>query len=216
MKIAQIMKGELPKTEQQTSIFSEILEADIPPQEKSVQRLGEEAQLILGAGLETTGWALSTTAFHIIDQPSVFAKLRAELKTAIPNPNAQLDWLQLEKLPYLSACIQEGIRLSYGVSARNPRVSPNKATKYKAWDIPAGTPVSMTIVDVHNDERVFPNSRAFVPERWLGNPKTENGSSLNRYFVAFGKGARSCLGIKYVISSTSVVGSLYQTFLCEC
>jgi cytochrome P450 len=90
-------------------------------------------------------------------------------------------------------------------------VSPNKATKYKAWDIPAGTPVSMTIVDVHNDERVFPNSRAFVPERWLGNPKTENGSSLNRYFVAFGKGARSCLGIKYVISSTSVVG-----FLCEC
>jgi cytochrome P450 len=70
--------------------------------------------------------------------------------------------------------------------------------KYKDYLIPAGTPVSMTSVDVHHDERIYPNSRSFIPERWLDNPKTENGSNLNRYFVAFGKGARSCLGIKYV------------------
>ena len=56
----------------------------------------------------------------------------------------------------------------------------------------------MTIIDVHHDEHIYPNSRSFIPERWLENPKTENGANLNRYFVAFGKGARSCLGIKYV------------------
>lgn len=57
----------------------------------------------------------------------------------------------------------------------------------------------MTIIDVHHDERIYPNSRSFIPERWLENPKTEYGTNLNRYFVAFGKGARSCLGIKYVL-----------------
>ena len=85
------------------------------------------------------------------------------------------------------------------MSARNPRVSPDKPIKYKSWEIPAGTPVSMTIVDVHHDEANFPRSHSYIPERWLDNPKTENGSSLDRYFVSFGKDARSCLGIKYVM-----------------
>ena len=141
---------------------------------------------------------LTTISFHLISNPSILAKLRSELEAAIPDPTAQLGSLFLEKLPYLSACIQEGIRLSYGVSSRNPRISPDKPTKYKEFVIPAGTPVSMTIIDVHHDEHIYPNSRSFIPERWLENPKTENGANLNRYFVAFGKGARSCLGIKYV------------------
>ena len=114
----------------------------------------------------------------------------------MPDPTAELELINLEKLPYLTACIQEGIRLSYGVSARNPRVSPVAPMQYKEWSIPAGTPVSMTTVDVHHDERFFPDSRSFIPERWLDNPKTADGGSLGRYLVAFGRGPRSCLGIK--------------------
>lgn len=162
-------------------------------------RLGEEAQTVLADGLETTAWALSTGCFHIINNPNIFQKLRAELKEALPDPNGPLDWLQLEKLPYLSACIQEAIRLSYGVTSRGPRISPNKPTKYKDWEIPAGTPVSITIVDVHHDERIFPNSRAYIPERWLNNLKAYNGAKLSRYFVSFSRGSRSCLGIKLVL-----------------
>jgi len=178
------------------TIFHELLESDLPPKEKSVDRLADEAQLMIGAGLETTAWALTVTSFHLINGPAVLKKLRVELEAATPNVNAELDSLSLEKLPYLSACIQEGIRLSYGVSARNPRISPDKPTKYNDWVIPAGTPVSITTVDVHHDEHIYPNSRSFIPERWLHNPKTKEGGSLNSYFVAFGKGARSCLGIK--------------------
>jgi Cytochrome P450 len=116
-----------------------------------------------------------------------------------------MDWLRLEDLPYLGACIKEAIRLSYGVTSRNPRISPDKPMKYKAWEIPPGTPVSMTVVDVHHDETIYPDSYSFIPERWLNSPKTQNGSSLDRYFVAFGKGARSCLGIKYVFSATFII-----------
>lgn len=178
------------------TIFAELLDSDLPPQEKSVARLGDEAQLMLGAGIETVTWSLSVATFHIINNPGIFAKLRAELKEALPRADTPLDWQKLEKLPYLSACVQEGIRLGYGVSARNPRISPIKSTKYKDWTIPAGTPVSMTIVDVNHDEELFHDSHLYIPERWLDSPKTKSGQSLNRYFICFGKGARSCLGIK--------------------
>ena len=127
------------------------------------------------------------------------------MREAIPDPKAPLDWPHLEEhLPYLGACIREAVRLSYGVSARNPRISPDKSIRYKEWEIPAGTPVSMTIVDVHHDEENFPQSREYMPERWLGSPRTESGQSLDRYFVAFGKDARSCLGIKYVFYHSSI------------
>lgn len=161
-----------------------------------MRRLSDEALTIIGAGLETTSWALSVASFHIINNPHIHQNLRAELDEAFPNPSAEMDWQMLEKLPYLNACIQEGLRLSYGLSARNPRLSPTSVITYKKWVIPPGTPVSMSTVDVHHDERIFPNSHQFRPERWIGNPKTADGSPLNRYLVAFGKDARSCLGIK--------------------
>jgi cytochrome P450 len=123
--------------------------------------------------------ALTNAAFYIANQPEMLQKLQDELKTAIPDSRAPLDWVNLEELPYLGGCIKEAIRLSYGVSARSARISPDKPTKYKSWDIPAGTPVSMTTVDVHHDEDIYPNSHSLIPERWLDSPKTGDGSSLD-------------------------------------
>jgi cytochrome P450 len=177
------------------TIFSEVLQSDLPPQEKTIERMADEAQTILGGGIETTTWALSIASFHIINTPSILSRLREELLPVLPFPTSEPDWQKLEKLPYLTACIQEAVRLSYGISHRNPRVS-RTALEYKTWVIPAGTPVSMTVADVHHDEELFPDSYSYVPERWLDNPRTRDGSSLSRYFVAFGKDARSCLGVK--------------------
>ncbi|KAG0647531.1 Cytochrome P450 monooxygenase [Hyphodiscus hymeniophilus] len=196
-KIANIIddKGVTHNQSRHPTIFSELLESDLPQQEKTVGRLGAEAQQMIGAGLETVAWALTTTVYHIIDKPSILKRLRAELEEAMPDSTVILDSLYLEKLPYLNACVKEGIRLSSGVSVRLPRVSQEKIMKYKDWVIPIGTPVSMTTIDVLYDQHIFPDSRSFVPERWLGNPKTKEGESLNRYFVPFGKGPRACIGI---------------------
>lgn len=200
VKIANIISGEDDShtKSQHPTIFHELLQSNLPPQEKSLDRLGDEAQLMIGAGLETTAWALTTIFYHLTSNPPILKKLRAELEEVNPDPMAVLSVIRLGKLPYLSACVQEGIRLSYGASSRSPRISPHKPTRYKDWVIPSGTPVSMTIVDVHHDEHVFPNSRVYIPERWLNNPTTADGENLNRYFVSFGKDARSCLGVKYV------------------
>ena len=114
----------------------------------------------------------------------------------MPDPSELMNWPELEHLPYLNACTREAVRLSYGVSTRSPRVSPDASMKYGEWIIPAGVPVSMTIYDVCHDERIFPESFSFKPERWFDNPTAPDGSPLDRYFVGFGKGSRSCLGIK--------------------
>lgn len=151
---------------------------------------------MIGAGVETVAWALTTTVFRLLDSPSSLKKLRTELSEAISDPTKLPDSSTLEQLPYLAACVKEGVRLSTGVSVRLPRVSPTKPMRYKGWVIPPRTPVSMMTLDVLRDEQVFPDPACFRPERWLDKPKTEDGDSLSRYFVPFGKGPRMCIGIK--------------------
>jgi cytochrome P450 len=191
--VGEIRKGinESHKNVNHPTIFHELLNSDLPTEEKSDARLGDEAQLIVAAGLITTSWALTVSSFHIINNPPIFQKLREELKTAGLMPMGTMDWHQLEQLPYLNGCVHEAVRLAHGVSTRSPRLAPDIELKYESWVIPRNTPVSMTNVDILMNETIFPNPKAFIPERWIDNP------DLDRYFVGFGKGSRACLGIKY-------------------
>ncbi|OKL64358.1 hypothetical protein UA08_00972 [Talaromyces atroroseus] len=176
-----------------TTVITELLQSGLPNEQKADRRIQDEVQLIVGAGLSTTGWALSVGTYYLITNPQVLARLRKELDDAIP-ACISLQWAELEKLPYLTAVIKEAVRLSYSTTSRNVRLLPNPV-KFGEWVIPARTPISMSIPFLNHDEKIFPQSKSFVPERWLDAPRTENGTSLDRYFLGFGKGTRSCLGV---------------------
>ena len=187
------------KPPEQTTIFHSVLESDLPDSEKKPSRLSEEAQLVVGAGIETTSWALCNATFYILEDPAVYKKLHDELVAAIPDPDASdaFDYLKLEGLPYLRGCVKEGIRLSLGLTGRNARVI-NETYYYKDWTIPPLTPISMSASDVHLNEYCYPEPTKFKPERWSDGAmsKAPDGSPLERYFIPFGKGSRMCLGYK--------------------
>jgi cytochrome P450 len=167
-----------------------VIHSDLPDAEKTDARLGDEAQLIVAAGLITTSWALTVASYHITANPSILAQLRSELSQAGLKPDSTMEWHKLESLPYLNGCVHEAIRLGHGVATRSPRLAPDTELRYGDWVIPKNTPVSMTNIDVLMNEKIFPQPRKFKPERWSQNPK------LERYFVPFTKGSRQCLGLK--------------------
>jgi len=177
------------------TLFHEILQSDLPESDKTISRLTDEAAIVVGAGTLTTSWALSVATYHLLASPRILAKLKAELRSAIPDSNASFPLPVLEKLPYLVAVVQEAIRLSYGVSSRLQRVSPDNAMLFtdaasgKQWSIPPNTPVGMTSTLIHQQESIFHDSKSFIPERWVENPR------LDRYLISFSKGSRQCLGI---------------------
>lgn len=162
----------------------------VPAEEKSINRLTDEGVLFIVAGNETTGNALSIITFHVLNDSKIKANLKTELLKAIPNEQTMPQWQALEPLPYLSAIIKEGLRMSYGVVSRMPRVSPTEALRYKEWVIPSNTPVSMNNMDMHDNPSVFTNPSTFSPERWL----QSNSGELQKYLVPFCRGTRACVG----------------------
>jgi cytochrome P450 len=125
------------KSKEVPNIFHDILRSDLAPSEKKLDRLCQEGQTFIAAGTETTAWCLTVITFYLLKDPKKLQRLRDELLKA--NITSTTD---LEKLPYLNAVIQEGLRLSFGVSHRLPRISPIAPMRFidgtKVWEIPAG------------------------------------------------------------------------------
>ena len=168
----------------------------LPPHEKSPDRIKGEAVIAIGAGTLTATHALKHATYHILSNPAILDRLLSDLQSAVPDlHNDPPDLRRLENIDYLVAIMYETLRIFYGVSHRLQRIFPDRTIVYGKGTadevvIPPGTPVSMTSVHVHDDEKIFPNPYTFDPERWL--PLRTNGVRLQRYLVAFGKGSRQC------------------------
>ncbi|KAL3420072.1 cytochrome P450 [Phlyctema vagabunda] len=193
------------------TIFHEILNSKLPDSEKTPTRLWQDGQVTVIAGTLTTAWALSVITYHLLTVPDVLRKLKDELAAAIPDPTRSTPVATLEQLPYLAACVQEGLRLSCGVSSRLQRIAPDEDLLFndgtKQWTIPRGTPVGMTSTLLHYEPSVFPDPHAFRPERFVENPR------LDRYLVAFSKGSRHCIGINLAYAELYLaLASIFRSY----
>ncbi|KAI0544741.1 cytochrome P450 [Xylaria curta] len=184
------------------SLFHHVANSDMPASEKSEERLTKEAQLLLGGGTVTSARVISCATFYILTLPDVAKRLSEELRQPMAQwPSHVPSWADLERLPFLQAVIKEALRVDFGVMTRLPRISPDVPLQYKQYTIPAGVPVGMSSYFMHTDPDIFPKPFNFIPERWLG----PANSLMNRNFVPFTRGSRTCLGSNLAMAEISLV-----------
>lgn len=168
----------------------------IPESDKSVDRIVQEARTLVGAGSETTGSSLEAITYHVLANRQVLERLKKELADAAAATKDGADGLTtydtVQQLPYLTAVINEGLRLANSVSGRLARVNPRSTYTYKSYTLPPGTVISMTLRSSLTAESVYPDPLSFNPDRWL--VTGEELKRLEKYFIPFSRGARSCIG----------------------
>lgn len=200
--------GENQKQDRPSDMFQELLNSDLPAEEKSIARLTDEGIGLLGAGTATTSHIMSATVYHILANPDALQIIQKELQEIIPDelsPPALLS--RLEQLPYFTASIKEGLRLSNVSSHRNMRIGVNRSLKFQNWVIPPGVATGMTPYMMHMNPTIFPDPQEFRPERWLQN------DSLKRFFMPFGKGTRTCSGSNVVYAEMHLtLAALFRRF----
>lgn len=176
------------------TLIHEIVQSKLPEPEKALERVYDEVATTTGAGYETTAAVLRIALFHIYHRPLIRDALRSELYSSSSTSDADTPELRaLEKLPYLTAVIMESMRLAPAMATRSARIAQDKGLVYGEYQIPAGTPVGMTVHLMHQNEDEYPEPERFLPERWMEPDPWHIGG---RTFVPFGKGKRGCLGMQ--------------------
>ncbi|KAE9371229.1 cytochrome P450 [Stipitochalara longipes BDJ] len=185
------------------------------------------ALLIQQAGTYNVSYTLSAIITRLLLDPTRLAILRTELGLIVAqSANNAPTWRELEKLPYLTAVIKEGLRLAFdplfhqpstdlvlrmvmGAMNRSARVSPEVDLPFRRMVLPKGYPISMSSYWMHNDPAVFPEPHIFKPERWLCGP--EELKVMNSYFVPFSRGSRMCLAQNFVwMLNYHILAHLFQ------
>ncbi|KAL5336253.1 cytochrome P450 [Aspergillus crustosus] len=177
------------------NIFHQLLQPDV------TEGFRDEAQIVLGAAADTTGNALTISAYKVVRNTDIYSRLSAELKDAFPNPEATLDFVTLERLPYLAVVRWTG---------RLPRVIPASGAEFNGYRVSPGTVVSMSSWIMHHDEGIFPDAETFNPDRWLHESQARVGE---RYLFSSGKGSRQCVGMQLAYCELYVtLGHVFRQF----
>jgi cytochrome P450 len=99
--------------------------------------------------LETTAQTLTKTFYHIIENPDVLSRLRVELEQAMPDTMQMPSLATLQNLPYLNAVVDEGVRISFPVPARSPRIFEDRVLQYEKWTIKPGVRPPQAYISFH-------------------------------------------------------------------
>ncbi|OBT68006.1 hypothetical protein VE03_01548 [Pseudogymnoascus sp. 23342-1-I1] len=149
----------------------------------------------VGAGSDTTGISLSSILYYLVRNPLTLHKLRVEIEgeTQHGTVSSPITFQEAQAMPYLQAVIKESLRLHPATGLPLARVVPAAGAVIAGTRFPGGTIVGVNTWVAHANVSVFgDNARTFRPERWLEGDETT--SMLNKFWMPFGVGSRTCIG----------------------
>ncbi|KAE9975775.1 hypothetical protein BLS_002409 [Venturia inaequalis] len=154
----------------------------------------QEAVLQVVAGTDTTVTSLRTITMYIITHPQVYRKLQDEIDKAQLTFPILTD-KEAKNLPYLQACIAEGLRIFPPVTGLFCKRVPPEGDTIHGKFIPGGTEIAYGAWNFYKDAAIFGNDvDVFRPERWLEATEEQAATMRKTTDLIFGYGKYQCLG----------------------
>ena len=157
-----------------------------------------EAFLQIIAGSDSTTTVLRSTIFLLASTPSAYLKLRSDIDAAVNAGEVSspvIKYTEALKIPYLKACIWEGLRLYPPLFGLKAKCAPIGGETFKGVFYPEGSEVCICDDAVFRNKEVFgEDSHFYRPERFLENEEELNTRRMKAVDVVFGSGRFACLG----------------------
>ncbi|KAJ3556409.1 hypothetical protein NPX13_g10140 [Xylaria arbuscula] len=159
--------------------------ADGARQEELAWLHGDAVTIIL-AGSGTVSVSLTFAFYQLAKDPSQQQKLFDEIKDVKVNDRAQL-----QNCRYLTAFINETLRLYPPVPTAGNRMTPPQGVTVNNQYIPGGITIVAPKYLIHRLESSYEEADQFIPERWT--TRTDMVKE-NKGFAPFSQGKYGCIG----------------------
>lgn len=102
-----------------------------------------------------------------------------------------MSFTKLQALPYMNACLEEGMRIFPSIPTGLVRTVPKGGDSIAGEWIPGGTTVSVHAWSAIHTDRNWVNPESFIPERWLDETYSTDRKDASQ---PFSLGPRGCIG----------------------
>ncbi|GKZ73328.1 hypothetical protein AnigIFM50267_010012 [Aspergillus niger] len=151
------------------------------------------AVTLVGTGSETISTLLTGLVYFLGMNPHAMNTLVEEIRSTFSSPE-EVTHVSVHRLEYLTACIEETMRLYPPVTNLLWRVPPKGGGYTNGLYIPEGTGCNMSLRGIALSSDYFRRAYDFCPERFLANPPEEFKNENHRPYHPFSVGAYNCLG----------------------
>ncbi|KAF1348965.1 cytochrome P450 [Delphinella strobiligena] len=174
------------------NIWTDVLNRGGKDGKLTLDEMHSNSSLFMIAGTETTATWLSGTTYHLLRNPATMIRLVMEVRAAFAD-DEQITIETLAALPYLNACLQEGLRMYPPVPSALPRRVPEGGAYVAGHWITEGTVVAITHFAAYHSKDNWYMPDSYTPERWLGGDE-RFANDDHSSFEPFSFGPRNCLG----------------------
>ncbi|GAM88387.1 hypothetical protein ANO11243_064200 [Dothideomycetidae sp. 11243] len=165
------------------------------------ENLIDQMMTFLIAGHETTSTGLIWAIYLLANHPQYQTRLREEIHANLASPRSAdgkvVNSTQIDSLPYLTAVINEVLRLWAPVTM-TMRVA-NKDSSIQNVPVPKGTLLIMSPWATNTSYELWgDDAMQFNPDRWMKDASSGKGGAESNYsFLTFLHGPRSCIGERF-------------------
>ncbi|KAF2749096.1 cytochrome P450 [Sporormia fimetaria CBS 119925] len=172
------------------------------------------AALFIVAGSETTATELCGLTNHLLRNPHHLKRLTDEIRGAIKT-EADINMDVLGNLPFMNACIEEGLRIFPPVPVGLLRTVPKGGSIIDGHPVPGDTSVCVSSWAASHSTKNFVDPDVFAPERFLESEPTHShyNADIRKAAQPFSLGPRGCIGrnLTYV-ELRLILGALLWNF----
>lgn len=160
---------------------------------------------LIGAGADTAAVGIAVVLGQLVEHPDDLATLRREVDEAYEalatsgQESAELNLREMERLPFLSACVQEATRMCPSIVWQLPREAPESGITIAGHYIPPSATLSMSPMAHNRSKEIFgDDADEWRPQRWLpGGDQVEGKSERQRRMEKYN------VTVSYSLSSSS-------------
>lgn len=157
----------------------------------SEEEIVSNSTVLIVAESETLTTALAGTVHYLLEHPEKLEKLMKEIRDAFTD-EIQISGQSTKQLSYLTAVLQEGMKLCPPIPDNLHREVPAGGAKTCGQWLPAGTTVGVPSYSMFRYSLNFEEPKEFIPEKWLEGEEFEGDEK--DAFHPFGIGPSGCLG----------------------
>ncbi|XP_006898358.1 PREDICTED: leukotriene-B(4) omega-hydroxylase 1-like [Elephantulus edwardii] len=182
-----------------------LLSKDEDGKQLSDEDIRAEADTFMFEGHDTTASGLSWILYNLAKHPEYQERCRKEVQELLKGCKPEeMEWDDLAKLPFLTMCIKESLRLHPPVTVISRRCAQDIVLP-DGRVIPKATICLINIFGTHHNPSVWSNPEVYDPFRFdPENPQQKSPLA----FIPFSAGPRNCIGQIFAMTEMKVVLAL--------